>query len=568
MKRNQSGKRGDIYVVLVRPEYFGEEGSHNHHTGQPLSDMEPAAAVSILLVAVLHLLCGISIDRCSFVLVTIRSVLELTTTFCTPSDRGLNPKVISSTVPTDVRTVINSLNLRPRKRSYVSCPKCFECYPVDEFPDRCTRMETPASQPCGRALTKEGPQKGKKSKVPKRLFEYHNIQDWIFRFLNRPDIETLIDRPINTPSDGRMRDIWDGKVMKEFVGPDGKPFISSGGEGRYSFSICMDGLNPYGNTTRGPTASVCAIYLACLNLPPSLRYRYENMCLVCVVPGPNEPSLHQINRILGPLVDDLCIFWRDGVHYKTTNYPGGRLVRIAILPLACDLPAARQMAGMAGHSSSSFCSHCTATLNDLDNSPAKLPARNPAHLAELAVMWRDALTETVRDSIWTLHGVRWTELRRLPYWDPARFTALDTMHMLYLGALRRHCMEIWGMNDNTEDGPGVTYNQLNKERPLEEKLSEAKHALESRDEKALKKSSKNILKHLCFENGLPFGGRTKDVLLYRLKQLVCLSLGNCRLLLILLGITPVDRTYIYTRRLGRPTERVYNGISPAFINIR
>lgn len=94
------------------------------------------------------------------------------------------------------------------------------------------------------------------------------------------------------------------------------------------------------------------------------------------------------------------------------------------------------MAGMAGHSSSSFCSHCTVTLDDLDNSPAKFPAHNLVNLAEIAVMWYDALTEAVWDLIWTLHGIRWTELRRLPYWDPIWFTALDTMHMLYLGALR------------------------------------------------------------------------------------------------------------------------------------
>jgi hypothetical protein len=511
----------------------------DRHSGKPLTNMEPAAAVSLLLVSVLHLLCGVSIDRCSFALVTIQSILELAVVFCTPSDRVLDPEVISSKVPTDVRTIIDSLDLRPQKRSYVSCPKCFECYPVNDFPDKCTRMETPSSRPCGRGLSKD-PKAGRKSRVPKRLFEYHNIQDWIFRFLNRPGIETLLDRPMNPPPDGRMRDIWDGKVMKEFVGPDGKPFISSVSEGRYSFSICMDGLNPYGNTTRGPTASVCAIYLACLNLPPSLRYRYENMCLVCVVPGPNEPSLHQINRILGPLIDDLDIFWRDGVHYQTNDYPGGRLVRIAVLPLVCDLPAARQMAGMAGHSSWSFCSHCTATLDDLNNPPSKRPAHSPGNLARLAETWRDALTEAIQDDIWTLHGVRWTELRRLPYWDPVRFIALDSMHLLYLGVLKRHCMDVWGMNDTIEDGPGVTYDQLNKDHPSEEKLSEGRRALESCDEKALKAASKGVLKHLCFENNLPFGGRTKDSLIQRLMQLVRASITGCRLILISLEIAALD----------------------------
>lgn len=487
--------------------------------------------MSFLLTAVLHLLCGVSIDRCSFVLVAIRAILELTTKFCTPSGNPLDPKSVSSNVPVNVRTVIDSLNLEPQKRTYVSCPKCFEHYPVNQYPDKCTRKETPSSPPCGRVLYKWRTSRGVKSKVPKRLFECQDIQDWIFRFLHRQGIEELMDRPITPSPDGRMRDIWDGKVMKEFVGPDDKPFVpASGGEGRYSFSICMDGLNPYGNTTRGPTASVCAIYLACLNLPPSLRYKYENMCLVCVVPGPGEPSLHQINRILEPLVDELCIFWRDGVRYRTTSQPGGRLVRIAILPLVCDLPAARQMAGTAGHSSLSFCSHCTATLDDLDNFWNQLPARNPARLADLATMWRDARTEAIQGTIWTLHGVRWSELRRLPYWDPIRFTALDSMHMLDLGVLRRHCMDILGMDANTDDGPGATYNQL-KDRPSEEKLSEARDALSSRDKTALKKFGIGALRHLCFENGLPFGGRTKDTLVDRLMQLVCLILFGTLLLI-------------------------------------
>lgn len=552
MARNQ--ERGGSYAVSVRPQYLRGGGTYSRVAGQPLTDVEPAAAVSILLVAVLHLLCGISIDRCSFVLAAIRSILELATTFCTPSDRGLDPKVISSHVPTDVRTAISSLDLHPHKRSYVSCPKCFECYPSEKFPDKCTRMETPSSQPCGRALTKEDLRKGQKSRVPKRIFEYHDIRDWMSRFLNRPDIEALIDRPTNPPSDGRMRDVCDGKVMKEFVGPDGKPFISSKEEGRYSFSICMDGLNPYGNSTRGPTASVCAIYLACLNLPPSLRYRYENMCLVCVVPGPNEPSLHQINRILEPLIDDLCIFWRDGVHYRTKKYPGGRLVRIAILPLVCDLPAARQMAGMAGHSSRSFCSHCAATLDDLDDSPVKFPPRNPADQAELAATWRDALTEAAQDSIWTLHGVRWTELRRLPYWDPTRFTALDSMHLLYLGVLRRHCMDVWGMNDSSEDGPGITCDQLIKDNPSEEILSAARRALSSGDQQTLKRAPKNVLKHLCFENGLRFSGRTKDVLISRLIQLVCSGLSKLLIITHFPGNSPAGHQLHTRKKANQPHE--------------
>lgn len=87
------------------PVSWGGRNS-SHHTGQPLTDMEPAAAVSLLIVVVLHLLCGLSIDRCSFALVAVCSALELATIFCAPSDRDLDPKVISSKMQSDARTKV------------------------------------------------------------------------------------------------------------------------------------------------------------------------------------------------------------------------------------------------------------------------------------------------------------------------------------------------------------------------------------------------------------------------------------------------------------------------------
>ena len=48
------------------------------------------------------------------------------------------------------------------------------------------------------------------------------------------------------------------------------------------------------------------------------------------------------------------------------------------------------------------------------------------------------------------HGLRWSELLRLPYWDPTRYTLLDAMHNLFLGELHHHCLTLWGMK--TADG--------------------------------------------------------------------------------------------------------------------
>jgi hypothetical protein len=83
--------------------------------------MEPAAAVSLLIVAVLHLLCGLSIDRCSFTLVALRSALELATMFCTPSDRNLDPKVISSKIPSDVRMKVLTFYRDQPSEIWASC---------------------------------------------------------------------------------------------------------------------------------------------------------------------------------------------------------------------------------------------------------------------------------------------------------------------------------------------------------------------------------------------------------------------------------------------------------------
>ena len=74
---------------------------------------------------------------------------------------------------------------------------------------------------------------------------------------------------------------------------------------------------------------------------------------------------------------------------------------------------------------------------------------------EIAVRWRDARTEVDRQNVFDEHGIRWSELLRLPYWDPTRYAVVDAMHNLFLGELRHHCMEVWGIDilvSSGEDG--------------------------------------------------------------------------------------------------------------------
>ncbi len=102
----------------------------------------------------------------------------------------------------------------------------------------------------------------------------------------------------------------------------------------------MDGFNPLRSKEAGKKYLIGAIYMVCLNLPPSLRYQMENVFLAGIIPGPHEPFKEQINYILAPLVDDLLYFFKPGVTYSwTPRHPGGHKIRVMLGPLVCDLPA-------------------------------------------------------------------------------------------------------------------------------------------------------------------------------------------------------------------------------------
>ncbi len=123
-------------------------------------------------------------------------------------------------------------------------------------------------------------------------------------------MEELLDRDVfKAGSPETQRDIWDGSILRNFLGPDGKPFITKSGGGRYVFMFCWDGFNPLGNRQSGKKVSVGAIYMICLNLPITHRYQQENVYLVGIIPGPNEPSKEQINHLVAPVIDDFVEFW-------------------------------------------------------------------------------------------------------------------------------------------------------------------------------------------------------------------------------------------------------------------
>ncbi|KZP10218.1 hypothetical protein FIBSPDRAFT_683853, partial [Athelia psychrophila] len=195
------------------------------------------------------------------------------------------------------------------------------------------------------------------------------------------------------------------------------------------------------------------IAMACLNLPPSLRYKPEYMYLNAVMP--EEPILDRTNHYLKPIVTQLEHSYTNGVKYnRTYKNPEGRQTRLAIAVLVNDLPGGKKITQMAHHSSKAhFCSLCTLGKEHINNiNPSKWTQRDVNILRNAAEQWRDADSKAQRDALFKKYGVRWSELWRLPYYNPIRMLVIDGMHNLFEGLVQFHCRYVLGIDETDADG--------------------------------------------------------------------------------------------------------------------
>ena len=223
--------------------------------------------------------------------------------------------------------------------------------------------------------------------TPIKTFVYFSPVEWLGRLLSRPGLEAEMDHSwsdaqnFRKSSPGLMRDIFDGDLLRNFKGPDGKHFSVGGGEGRYTFSLSVDFFNPLENKQAGKKISVGIITAVCLNLPPHLRYRSENIFLVGVIPGPHEPPLTAINNFLRPVVNDFLTMWSPGAYYSQNDgHRNGKLVRCAIVCVVCNLPAALKTTSFISFSHNHFCAVCECTLKRMATMTS---IQNPGHVTPI-----------------------------------------------------------------------------------------------------------------------------------------------------------------------------------------
>jgi hypothetical protein len=457
--------------------------------------------------------------------------------------------------PVDAETAASKFCLEGKHTIYAVCPHthCHKTYAPSSsknslglvYPRFCTHREFDGGDECGTRLTRMRVINGVSVEVPVKEFMSFSFKDYVASLTSRPGFESQMDAAWNTQPDshGSSHDIFTGQFLQDFKGPDGRPFRSDGQAGRYAFSLSVDFFNPFTNKQAGKKVSVGVISLVCLNLPPSMRYKPENMFLAGVIPGPNEPPLTALNHYLTPLMDEMLAFWEPGIKLsKTYNYPMGRLVLCALVAVICDLIAAKKIAGFTSATHEHFCAvcHCTRskhTYGDTDHQSWK--RRTNEECRQSAAAYKAAQTKEEQLKVAEQSGVCWSELLRLPYFDVSRCVVVDSMHNLFLGLIKTHFMKILGIDlSKYREAPILeislsatpstfTKNEKKSVAKIKRLLEATKSASFNDDqEKGIKKlmgCHQKALEFCCEEIGLdlPLGSRGKHAHAEALVRWVC-----------------------------------------------
>ena len=369
------------------------------------------------------------------------------------------PLVLASNhIPVRLGTVHSLFGIKEREFiKYVVCPKCHSVYNYEDCVNKSTSHGRSTSKlckhiaypnhphqsrrtPCDTLLLKTVKTKRGISLQPFKIYPYCSLRYSMASLASRTsfldECEKWRNRLVRAPP-SLLGDIYDGAIWKQFLSSNEFNYLSS--PFCYLLTLNVDWFQPFERNVY----SLGAIYLTIQNLPRSLRYKPENILLVGIMPGPKEASSN-INSYLGPLVQELEEAWKNGFSLMNAHQVP-ITVRLALSCIACDIPASRKVSGFLGHTASLGCNKCYKKFNasfgqpcdysgfDRNNWPLRTGQLHRQHVQEV-------LKETTKTGISAAeskHGVRYSILLSLPYFDPVRFTAIDTMHNLFLGTGKR-----------------------------------------------------------------------------------------------------------------------------------
>ena len=206
----------------------------------------------------------------------------------------------------------------------VCCNKCYRIYPDDasmhyRSKDRHRKLLT---RPCYGAVVVQGrdtlcnevlfnckkTEKVTLEYTPKHIYCYQPLSKSLDNLLSRFGFLDKCNAWSRRPATrGVYSDIYDGSVWKRFVT---NGFLRD--ETSLALQLNLDWFQPF---TRRNNISVGAIYLSILNLPCEDRYNLENVILLGIIPNLTH-ELNTLKYLLRPLIEELKIFYKDGIHLQ------------------------------------------------------------------------------------------------------------------------------------------------------------------------------------------------------------------------------------------------------------
>ncbi|KAF9509830.1 hypothetical protein BS47DRAFT_1365018 [Hydnum rufescens UP504] len=199
-----------------------------------------------------------------------------------------------------------------------------------------------------------------------------------------------------------------------------------------------DGWGWFHVTSWGHMHSAGAIYIVICNLPRGIRFLWEEMILLTTVPGPREPSLEQLNKVIEPFVREMFLL-EQGLPFKVHSFQHEQIIHAKLWFNASDLPASRKSVGDASHSKPGhFCSFCDKDSSCLSDASGFDPdsmgvvmeiVGSMAHDPFLAFVHRDeskqtqyaffshwATTASACERLFNKNGKQFSALDALPQW--------------------------------------------------------------------------------------------------------------------------------------------------------
>jgi len=396
------------------------------------------------------------------------------------------------------------------------CPKCETLFDGPEFPARCNSKRFPSSSVCDEPLTETRTYQHKGESLSRSYpilpLEEQDWPSWKARWLQQDGIEEMLEASqkymAKQHHEDILRDFRDGDAVRNLCGPDGKPFFVSSAL-RTAWTISGDHFNPYFNKLAGKKASTGCYAMLCISLPPSVRYRPENVFLITALPC--DPSVDNIPFTLGPIMRRINDQWKSGVWIKSTPcYPSGRREQSIVANLVTDMPGGSKLCGRAQHNHGKhFCAMCLllkSNINTID--PSCFPMRSCLQERDAAMRWLQADSQKARDAVFQETGIRWSAFWELEYWDPTSMVVVDTMHNLWLGLAQHHCRLMLGIDwkrhnkfKATVDSEHPTYTGF--VNPTTTELDKGRAKLQkAQSETQLHGVKKNVLWVLSYEAGI------------------------------------------------------------------